>query len=54
MKKIDCVELIASGYEWVCTKCEAFNKEIEITSFVKCVDCGKKFEVCDYEHAFGK
>ena len=45
------VELIASGYEWVCSKCAADNKEIETAIDVTCKDCGTLFEVSDYHHA---
>lgn len=48
------VDIIASGYEWICPKCEKFNTEIEITEQVKCSDCGRVFETNPAEHAYGK
>lgn len=45
------VELIASGYEWTCPECEAFNREIELTEMVECPECGEKFQVGEYYHA---
>ena len=45
------VDLIASGYEWVCPKCETFNREIEVTEAVKCKRCQRKFGVASFEHS---
>jgi len=28
------VDMIASGYEWICPGCECYNREIEITKQV--------------------
>lgn len=50
MRKVD---IIASGYEWVCPDCETFNTEIEINETVKCVCCGVEFETDLPEHAYG-
>lgn len=47
------VELISSGYEWVCPNCDTLNKEIEITKQVRCKRCWKKYEVDNAEHAHG-
>jgi hypothetical protein len=47
------VDLIASGYEWICPHCERYNLEIEVTSRVTCVGCGKTFETNPPEHALG-
>ena len=47
----DSVEMIASGYEWTCPKCEALMQEIEITPKVKCHDCSTVYNVDDYHHA---
>jgi hypothetical protein len=47
------VELIASGYEWICPKCEHFQYEIEVNTTVTCAECNKTFEVRDYHHAIG-
>lgn len=50
---MDSVELIASGYEWVCPKCDCVNDEIEITEEVECDMCGFKFTVSEIHHAHG-
>lgn len=50
---MDSVELIASGYEWMCPECAAYNQEIEVVETVTCVECKTTFEVEDYEHAIG-
>ncbi len=47
------VDLIASGYEWICPKCEHFNTEIEITTQVKCNQCERVFLTNPAEHCFG-
>lgn len=49
---METVDLIASGYEWTCPKCDALNKEIEITETVKCSECGIEFEIGDVNHAY--
>lgn len=49
----DSVTLIASGYEWICPKCEHFNHEIEVTPAVTCDNCQAMWEVNDYYHAIG-
>ena len=49
MEKVD---LIASGYEWVCPACEHHNKEMEITNEVTCAACATTFEAGDAEHAY--
>lgn len=52
--EIEEVEIIASGYEWICPNCEYPNTEIEATEFVVCKsNCGKRFRVADYYHATG-
>ena len=48
------VDIIASGYEWVCPICLEHNKEIEITEKVKCQICDAEFETNPAEHAYGK
>jgi len=53
VKEYEQVELIASGYEWICPHCEAFNAEIEVTEQVTCRSCRFTFEVEDYYHAIG-
>jgi hypothetical protein len=47
------VDLIASGYEWICPKCDTENREIEVTEFVTCKECLCKFETGDHHHAIG-
>lgn len=49
MKTID---IIASGYEWICPDCGAFNKETGVHEIVECSGCGKEFETNPPEHAF--
>jgi hypothetical protein len=34
--KTKSVDIIASGYEWICPKCDKLNLEIEITETVTC------------------
>lgn len=46
------VDIIASGYEWICPDCEILNTEIEITEKVKCICCDAEFEVNPPEHAY--
>ena len=46
------IELIASGYEWTCPRCDEFNEEIEVKEEVCCRKCGKEFEVLDHYHAY--
>lgn len=47
------VDLIASGYEWICPNCEKYNREIESKEHVTCGQCGKTFETNPPEHAYG-
>ena len=49
---METVDMIASGYEWICPDCEWFNKEIEIECEVSCSNCSKTFEVGVVEHAY--
>ena len=46
------VDIIASGYEWICPDCETLNREIEITEIVKCACCDAEFETDLPEHAY--
>lgn len=46
------VDIIASGYEWICPDCERLNMEIEITVTVECRDCTRIFETASLEHAY--
>lgn len=45
------VELIASGYEWVCPHGKHLNREIEVTQEVTCRKCKRVYDVQDYHHA---
>ena len=44
------IQLIASGYEWICPECEHLNHEIEIVEVVKCQNCGEKYLVDEALH----
>lgn len=46
------VNLIASGYEWTCPKCEILHTEIEVTKTVYCFRCKKYYEVGEVHHAY--
>lgn len=46
------VDLIASGYEWICPNCENLNNEIEVTLEVRCSDCKRTFRTHPPEHAY--
>ncbi len=48
------VELIASGYEWVCPDCKRLNNELAVTEYVNCAKCNAKFEVTDHCHSLDK
>ena len=47
------VELIASGYEWVCPHCGHLNYEIEIIERVQCKKCEARFNTNPAEHTYG-
>ena len=38
------VDLVVSGYEWLCLNCHEENSEIKATENVTCRKCGKGFE----------
>jgi len=46
------VDLIASGYEWNCPKCDKLNTECEVYSVVRCVKCNTKYDVGETSHAY--
>jgi len=50
MEKVD---IIASGYEWICPDCETFNRIMGLTEEVKCCCCGAEFETNPHEDVFG-
>ena len=37
------VDLIASGYEWICPNCKCLNRQLEIIPTVECDRCGKGY-----------
>lgn len=49
------VDIIASGYEWICPICEILHKIIEYphSQHVHCERCGNTFYVDLPEHAMG-
>lgn len=49
MEKVD---MITSGYEWTCPKCEMVNHEIEIMEEVLCGFCSTTFKTDGAEHAY--
>ncbi len=53
MADMEQVDIIASGYEWICPECNAFNTEIEIREFVTCGECDADFTTAPPEHAIG-
>lgn len=52
-RSFESVELIASGYEWVCPHCDILNKEIEVPVRVTCRKCRSQLRVRNAEHAYG-
>jgi len=54
MTTMESVDLIASGYEWICPHCDNLNKEIEIPrDEVLCDKCYNTFKINDVHHACG-
>jgi hypothetical protein len=53
--RLPSVDLIASGYEWICPKCNHFNTEIEASESVTCknAECHEQFTTNPPEHAYG-
>ncbi len=47
------VNVIASGYEWVCPTCKTFNRTIEHTEIVTCESCKLSFKTDLPEHCYG-
>ena len=54
LQEIPIVDIIASGYEWICPKgeCANYNTEIEVRPYYYCGACGLKVEVGDHLHAY--
>lgn len=50
--QMESVDLIASGYEWICPNCNHLNHEIEVTDVVKCGECGNCYATDAPEHAY--
>ncbi len=46
------VDIIASGYEWVCPTCQKLNDEIEVRKNFTCINCDQEVEVYDHLHAY--
>lgn len=45
------VNLIASGYDWTCPKCDINQHEIEAKSEVTCHECHTQYTVDNVWHA---
>jgi len=52
-EQLDSVDIIASGYEWICPECDTYHEVIEYprSGTVQCEGCGKKFSTGLPEHA---
>ncbi|MCK5615776.1 hypothetical protein KAR91_78660 [Candidatus Pacearchaeota archaeon] len=52
-ENVPIVDVIASGYEWICPECEEMHEVIEFprNPIVRCPDCGFKVELDLPEHA---
>jgi hypothetical protein len=46
------VDIVASGYEWVCPHCKTLNKEIEWKEDVECGKCLRWYKAAPPEHAY--
>lgn len=55
IENIPVVDVIASGYEWICPECQTFHKIIEFPKnpVIQCSECGCKVELDLPEHALG-
>ena len=49
---METVDLIASGYEWMCPNCDEQNEEIEVLISVTCRKCKQTFGINTVEHAY--
>ena len=47
------VDIIATGYEWMCPDCETLNRKTGLTEIVTCSCCGAEFETNPPEDVFG-
>ena len=50
---MESVDIIASGYEFVCPNCDAYNTIVQTAIDVVCGSCKPTFEVDEIEHAIG-
>ena len=46
------VDLIASGYDWICPECDSENREIEMTQTITCPECDAIFWTGEYRDAY--
>nr|MBI3613944.1 hypothetical protein [Nitrospirota bacterium] len=49
--ELESVEIIASGYEWICPSCEQFHQTMETAEEVQCQRCHRRYTVTDIHHA---
>ena len=47
------VDVIASGYEWICPGCNKLNKEIDYVPDLTCSDCKGNYIARLPEHCYG-
>lgn len=50
VKQLDDIELVASGYEWYCPKCNEMNNIPEVTEIVTCEKCNQLYATGYYHH----
>lgn len=51
VENMERVDIVASGYEWDCPKCEHLNQTIEVTDIVECEECKSLYATNPPEHA---
>jgi ferredoxin-thioredoxin reductase catalytic subunit len=47
------IDVIASGYEWVCPKCRCMNYEIAYEKTVTCPCSTEEYDTFEPEHCYG-
>ena len=47
------VDIIASGYEWICPDCDTLNRVMGLVEVVVCACCRAEFETNPPEDAYG-
>ena len=52
LKELPLVDVISSGYEWVCPQCGKLNNEIEYKEHYLCT-CGQEVKTDLPEHTYG-